>query len=261
MRTPLPTRLALSGLLLTAACFAQMRPRTAQLAGISPAVAPGAAATLFGTNLASTTASGEAPYPTTLGGVTLEITDNAGVTRAARLVYVSPRQVNYIVPEATGLGPAIVRVNRQDALSAAVQVNSVVPAIFTADADGSGVIAATAVRTVLGGDLTSAVPVFQCPAPGKCASVPIDPGLDAPVTVTLYATGIHNRSRDTSVALNIGGVLVPISAIKSYDEDSPLAGIDQVTFTVLLTLRGMGEVDVILVCDGIPSNFGRINIR
>ncbi|MEO8368738.1 MAG: hypothetical protein ABI806_06035 [Candidatus Solibacter sp.] len=254
-------RLALSGLFLAAACLAQTRLHTALVAGVSPAVAPGAAASLFGDNLASTTATGDAPYPMTLGGVTLEVTDNSGATRAARLLYVSPHQVNYIVPSGTGLGPALVRINHQDALSAAVQVNSVVPAIFTADADGHGVIAATAVRTVLATGGSFPVPVFQCDSPGNCASVPIDPGVDAPVKVTLYATGIHNRSRDTFVALNIGGTLVPISAIQSYDEDSALAGIDQLTFPLILTLRGMGEVDVILVADGIPSNFGRINIR
>ncbi len=254
-------RLALSGLLLSVACLAQSLPRTALLAGISPAVAPGAVATMFGDNLAATTAVSAPPYPTTLGGVTLEVTDNSGVTRPARLLYVSPLQVNYIVPSGTGLGPATVRINRQGALSAAVQVNSVVPAIFTANADGKGVIAASAVRTVLATNTSYPVPVFQCDGPGNCTSVPIDPGVDAPVTVTLYATGIRNRSRDTSVALNIGGVLVPFSSVKSYEEDSPLAGIDEVTFPLILTLRGMGEVDVILVADGIPSNFGRINIR
>src|SRR4051794_18500614 len=122
-------RLGLSGLFLTAACVGQTRLHTALAAGSSPAVAPGAAATLFGDNLAATTAIGEAPYPTTLGGVRLEVTDNSGVTRVARLLYVSPRQVNYIVPSGTGLGRAVVRINGQDALSAPVQINSVVPAI------------------------------------------------------------------------------------------------------------------------------------
>ena len=88
MRTSASGRLALSGLLITAVCFAQVRPHTAQVTGVSPAVAPGAAATLFGDNLATTTADGEAPYPTTLGGVTLEVTDNAGVTCAARLLFI-----------------------------------------------------------------------------------------------------------------------------------------------------------------------------
>jgi uncharacterized protein (TIGR03437 family) len=54
---------------------------------------------------------------------------------------------------------------------------------------------------------------------------------------------------------------VPIRSITSSDEASALAGIDQVTFGLPLTLRGAGEVDVFLTVDGVESNHGRINIR
>src|SRR3954454_7692008 len=149
MRMMAIVRLALLGLLLAAAGLAQTRIYTALAAGTSPGVAPGAVASMFGDNLASTTAAADAPYPTTLGGVTLQFTDNAGVTRAARLLYVSPRQINYIVPAATAIGPAVVRVNQSATLSASMHVDSVLPALFTADTDGQGVVAATAVRTVI----------------------------------------------------------------------------------------------------------------
>ena len=52
--------------------------------------------------LANTTVPGDLRNPpTTLGGTTVTVRDSAGVERLAQLDYVSPRQVNYIVPAGT----------------------------------------------------------------------------------------------------------------------------------------------------------------
>jgi len=238
-----------------------LKPYSALVAGVSPGIAPGAAASLFGDNLATGVAIAAPPYPTILGGVTLQINDSAGVAHSAHLLYVSPKQINYIVPVSTPVGPATIQTAGMSSVSASVHVDAVLPALFTADADGKGVVAATAERRLSPGGPTFLIPVFQCAAPGNCTSVPLDPGLDAPVTVTLYATGIHNRPRDSNVTLTIGGTQVPVTSVTSYNEDSPMAGIDQVVFPLVLTLRGKGEVDVVLTVDGVASNAGRINIQ
>ncbi len=74
-------------------------------------VAPGAIVTLFGTNLstASESASG-LPLPTTLAGTMVKVTDSQGVARLSPLFYVSPAQINYLIPTDTALGAATITV-------------------------------------------------------------------------------------------------------------------------------------------------------
>ena len=224
---------------------------TVSAASGMPGIAPGSLASIFGSNLAS---QGQT--------VTVQITDSKGTTEMAKLLYVSPEQINYVVPEDMATGSATVRVvNGSTTLSAGAQIQQVASALFTANDNGQGVVAATAYRTLLTTTITSPVPVFIClDAPGSCRSVPIDPGLDTPVTVTLYATGIRNRSSDSAVKLTVGGMDIPIRSVTSITSGA-LEGVDEVTFGLPLSLRGAGEVDVILKVDGVVSNAGRINIQ
>src|SRR5204863_7563236 len=98
--------------------------------------------------------------------------------------------------------------------SSRAQIQTVAPALFTANGDGLGVVAATAYRTIAPTGPAFPIPVFECgTAPGSCKSVPVDLGLDTPVFVTFYATGLRGRSSDAAVTLTIGGQTVPIRAI------------------------------------------------
>jgi uncharacterized protein (TIGR03437 family) len=75
-------------------------------ASFTPQLSPGCLAAIFGTNLASATATAATqPLPTTLGDVTVMVN-----SVAAPLQYVSPAQINFVLPAATGLGPATVSV-------------------------------------------------------------------------------------------------------------------------------------------------------
>ncbi len=76
-------------------------------AATTSTVAPNSFATLFGSNLANTTATASViPLPLSLGGVMLTVTDSAGVARPAGLVYASPTQINFVVPDGTSPGAA-----------------------------------------------------------------------------------------------------------------------------------------------------------
>jgi Uncharacterized protein conserved in bacteria (DUF2252) len=66
-----------------------------------PNLAPGSLATAFGNNLAPRTETGTAPYPTSLGGISFQVVDSTGAVRLAPMLYVSPTQINYLVPAAT----------------------------------------------------------------------------------------------------------------------------------------------------------------
>jgi uncharacterized protein (TIGR03437 family) len=228
-----------------------------------PNLAAESLATIFGPNLAPRTATGTASYPTTLGGISLHVVDSAGVDRPAQLLYVSPAQINYIVPAGTATGTAGVNIVNQSGgmLRGAAQIQKTAPGLFTANANGEGVVAATAYSTVIPTTMTYPVEVFECgSAPGSCFSVPIDPGVDRPVSVVLYATGLRGRSSDSAVKVTIGGTQVAVVSIGSFDSSDRFAGIDQVTITGLLNLRGSGEVDIVISADGATSNTGRINI-
>src|SRR5579862_3821335 len=58
-------------------------------ASAMPNVAADSLAAALGQGLAAQTATGTAPYPTALGGISLQVVDAAGAVRMAPLLYVS----------------------------------------------------------------------------------------------------------------------------------------------------------------------------
>ena len=47
------------------------------------------------------------PWPTVLGGVTVQVTDSGSATRIAGLLFVSPGQINFQIPWETTPGTAV----------------------------------------------------------------------------------------------------------------------------------------------------------
>ena len=107
------------------------------------AVAPESLAAAFGKNLAASTAvatEGQ-PWPTTLGNTTVLVQDASGTTRPAELLYVSPEQVNFVVPAGTSSGTATVTITTErlftnQAQTAQAQIAPVEPAMFVLNANG-----------------------------------------------------------------------------------------------------------------------------
>jgi uncharacterized protein (TIGR03437 family) len=233
---------------------------------IQPAAAPGTAvapeslASLYGANLASGNVSATTqPLPTSLGGVTLSVTDSTGVQRSAPLVFVSANQINFEVPPGTAPGLASFTVTNgigNQTFNGSVQM--VAPALFSMNGTGSGVAAATAIRTQAANpQIQGPVTVFQCSGT-NCTSVPIQLGVDTPIYVTFYGTGIRNRSSLDNVSVTIHGVKVPVL----YAGPTPgFTGLDQVNVALTLDLRGSGESNVVLTVDGQTSNTVTINVQ
>jgi len=63
-----------------------------------------------------------------------------------------------------------------------------------------------AVKVVLPSTEQSPVPVFTCDPSGGCKAVPIAIGVDTPIYLSFYGTGIRGRSSLSNVAVTIGGV-------------------------------------------------------
>jgi uncharacterized protein (TIGR03437 family) len=214
-------------------------------ASYAPTLAPDAIASVFGLALPA------------VDGVTVTVKDSAAVARQAALLFASASQVNFIVPGDTAAGTASITIQRAgtpDAILSA-EIRTIAPGLFSADATGRGAAAATAIRLI--GGLANTVPVFSCAGP-RCGTVPIDLGVDAPVYLSLYGTGIRHLSRLTNVICTVGGVSVPVL----YAGLQPVyAGLDQVNVLLPFSLRGLGEADVVIIVDGSPSNAVRVNLR
>jgi len=207
----------------------------------------------FGFAVAPAAAPGQ-PWPVSLGGVSVTIDG-----RAAPLLYVSPVQINFEVPAGTTAGdvPLTVQTGLGNTLNLIGRVASMAPGLFTANGDGRGVVAASAIQVVAGTALQRPLPVFRCgDTPGSCVSVPIQLGVDTPTYVALYGTGIRSAPAG-SVAVFVGGNRVPVLYAGPQLE---WEGLDQVNIELPLTLRAAGEVDVVIEAGGALSNTARIQI-
>jgi uncharacterized protein (TIGR03437 family) len=210
-------------------------------------VAPESLVAGFGANLAAS-----APALAVL------VTDAAGVERAATLMHVSAVQINYIVPGGTVPGPADVRVAHSGRTVAAgtLDVQPVAPGLFSANGDGRGVAAATAVRIGADGS-RSPQAVYRCGA--VCTAVPIDLGSPSDqVVLYVYGTGIRGRSGLGAVSARIGGIPAPVL---SAGPQTGSLGLDEVSVSLPRSLAGAGEVPVLLMVDGRAANPVTIALR
>jgi uncharacterized protein (TIGR03437 family) len=222
-------------------------------------LAAGTIASAFGQGLADTsTVAGAPPLPTTLGNVTLRVSDSAGVNRAASLYYAGPAQINYVVPEGTAPGVATVTVakNGQAVATGTIQVAAVSPGFFTQNGDGKGAAAAIVLKVAASGEQTWQSAATCGAAAGSCVTAPIDLGTASEqVYLELYGTGI--RGYKTGITATIGGT--PVTPVFAVQPTYP--GMDQVNLLIPRSLAGRGEVDVVLTVDGIAANTVKINVK
>jgi uncharacterized protein (TIGR03437 family) len=228
----------------------------ASYAGTS--VAPESIAATFGAKLAAgVVVNTSATLSQTLGGTTLTVQDSAGVNRLGRLYFVSPGQVNFEVPAATAVGDATVTAFAGSGLvsTATVAIRNASPGIFTANGNGSGVPAALGLRVTPAG-AQSPVNVFQCNAAGVCTPAPIAMGADR-IFIELYGTGARKRTSLDNVTCTIGGVSAPVAFVGAQG----VIGLDQINIEVPASVRGRGEVPLVLTIDGEVANTVTLNIQ
>ena len=222
-------------------------------------VAPDSIASAFGRQIGASTAPGSLPLQTTLGGVSMDVVDSAKTSRLAQLFYVSPNQINFIVPSATASGMAKVTIMNGDAVppNTTAQVAAVAPGLFTANSHGTGVAAAIAIRRMIATQTDVSVPVFHCDA-NACGSDPIDLDAASNVFLELFGTGIRGRTSLANVSATVGGT--PVTVLFAGPQGQ-FPGLDQVNLSLPLTLQAKGETDVVLTVDGHVANKVRVNIH
>ncbi|MGH9832528.1 MAG: M12 family metallopeptidase [Blastocatellia bacterium] len=214
----------------------------------------------FGENLAASTAIATTlPLPTTLGGVTLKVTDSAGVERNAPLFFVSSGQINYQVPADASVGIAQLGVYNGDKVVATGEVAIVAasPGLFSANASGQGVPAASLLR--VRGDGQSYEPVARYDGQSQqFVPVPIDLGPEGDqVFLILFGTGFR--------AAGAAGVTVMIGDEEAellYTGAAPgFVGLDQANVRVSRSLIGKGQVTIQLTANNRSANAVTVNIR
>jgi uncharacterized protein (TIGR03437 family) len=234
------------------------------------AVAPGSVVSSFGTNLATVTVAAtdtdpSTPIinlPTNLGGTTVHI-DNV----PCGLLYVSPTQVNFVMPEELINAPFYILTFTapNGVQQGKVTVSQVNPSVFAMNSDGQGVIAANVIRVKADGS-QQYEPLAQFDATtNRIIPKPIDLGpVGERVFLEIYLTGIRHAQDENKdgnfiehVFVILGGKSIsPIFAGKQ----GFFVGIDQVNVELPRTLIGKGKLNLSIhgnVSDvfGIASGF------
>jgi len=192
------------------------------------AVASNSIALAGGTNLANTTAQSQrladGTFPTNVAGT--RVTVNG---RAAQIFFVSPTQVNFLVPAQTELGTAEVIVTNSENFPARLNVTTLraAPGIFTKTGDGIGE------GLILNADTLQ--------------EGPFDP-TSGNLRLTIFATGARNAAQTN---VSIGGRIVSAEAVLSSTD---MPGLDEVHVRVPADLRGAGAVNLSVISDGRESN-------
>jgi astacin len=225
-------------------------------------LAPGSLAAAFGQGLARETVVATLPLPGVLAGTRLvfQKPDKSFIT--APLLFVSPGQINFVVPSLPdGTTTMVATIDEKGVSTGAVEIQRVAPGLFSANADGRGVALAWAVKVAASGTQTSQL-TFQCgAAAGSCVSIPIDLGGETDqVILLLFGTGIgiHGGSALSQVTATIGGVNAEVLYAGLQGD---FAGLDQVNVRLPRSLAGRGEVNVGLMVEGKTANTVTVNVQ
>jgi uncharacterized protein (TIGR03437 family) len=226
------------------------------------AIASEAIVAAFGTGLAtSTQVATTVPLPTTLAGTRVVVRDAAGVERPSPLFFVGSTQVNFLIPSGTSAGTATVTITADDGTVSlgTVQVTTVAPSLFAANANGHDVAAGYALRVKSTGAQVNEPISRLDAAQNKFVPVPVDVSVAGDqVFLVLFGTGVRFRTALSNVTATIGGTPVPV---QYAGPQGVFVGLDQLNVLLPASLAGRGEVDLVLTVDGKNANTLRLNIK
>ena len=226
---------------------------TVSAADFTGPVAPGSIVSGFGVTGAVFEVAEMVPLPTNLGGVSIRVTDSEGADSSAAFFFSSNLQSNFLIPAGAALGDAVLTVFQGDQIlaSGSVRIEPIAPTLFGANANGMGVAAARFLLVLADNSRVEDF-IFDSNLPeGSRTALPIDlSGEGELVFLLLFGTGI--RGSTSEVTATVGGVAVPVLGAV---EHPIFVGLDQVNIgPIPLELIGAGEVEIILVVDGVAAN-------
>ena len=223
-------------------------------------VAPSSIAAAFGASLATRVEIARAqPLPTQLAGTTVMLTDSAGVMHIAPLFFVSPAQINFLIPADAAVGTATIKVTSGAGTvsSGVLRIAGCAPALFSANASGKEAAAALALRVKGAQQIYEPAAQFDA-AQNRFITLPIDlTTAGEEVYLILFGTGVRKCS---GVTPRVGGLNTPLLSAGAQPD---FAGLDQINVGPLpRDLIGRGRVSVAIgATDASASNLVEIEIK
>jgi uncharacterized protein (TIGR03437 family) len=192
------------------------------------------------------------PLPTTLQGAQVQLTDSAGNVSLAPLLYVSPGQIDYQVPSGVAAGVVTATVLNGTATVAAglLEVQSIAPTIFSANATGQGVAAAQIQRVHADGTYDYEDVAVYDAGSGQYVAAPIAFNGDS-LYLILYGTGFDGASGKNGATVAIAGTS---TTVLFSGPQGQFAGLDQIDAQLPVSLAGAGQVTVTVTVDGATAN-------
>jgi uncharacterized protein (TIGR03437 family) len=199
--------------------------------------------------------------PGVLVGTTVKVKDAAGVEHLAPILYASSRQVNYIVPRETAVGPATVSITSANGSvsSASLEVHTIAPNIFASPTFPAAFAASVVIRVRDG--VQTVEPVLQT-VNGRIEPAAIDLGPPSDeVFLSLFGTGLRSRSSLENVKLRLssedlvwGFASIDLPVIYAGAQGQ-FPGLDQVNVKLPRSLQGRFDayLDVNVIVDGKSS--------
>ena len=200
-----------------------------------PQIAPGSIATVIGSPLAFRTEAADvadftdgAP-PFDVAGTTVTVND-----QSARIFYVSPEEVVFVVPHGLSSGPAEFVVTNADGFSskATANISSGAPGVFTSSGDGRGD------AIILNSD--------------NLTAGPFDPSTGQ-LRLTIFTTG---AAQAKNVTVTIDGRPVVVETVAS----ARLSGLDEIHVLVPAEIAGAGGSTLTVAADETRSNSASVLI-
>jgi uncharacterized protein (TIGR03437 family) len=197
--------------------------------------------------------------PLKLGGISVRVTDSHGRARLAGLLYVLAGwgQVNFVVPAASALGPAVIEVIHPDGTVSASPaiIGDYAPGLSGEAGNGRGPVIGEVIQKSADGNV-KAFKVGSCDT-SHCSTnaISLSPGVDT--VAKLVGNGFRAARSPAEIDVRIGGVRVPVV---SWGPSAD-AGLDQISVGLPDQLRGIGEADLIARVNGHPANVVRIRIQ
>src|SRR5262245_5892438 len=231
-----------------------------------PQLAPESIAAAFGQNFATSTQAAPAnqPLPTTLAGASVSIIDARGISRLAPLLFVSPAQINFLIPPGAAPGDGTVSFTNIDggASSGAIEIVNTAPGLFTVGAGATDIPAAFALRVKADGSRFFES-IAQLDSQNQIVPVPIDLGPELGnasdlVFLVAFGSGFRFRSSLTAVSAVAGGTAAQVFFAGAQIE---FPGLDQANILLPRNLTGRGETDLIFTVDGQSANTVRISVK
>jgi uncharacterized protein (TIGR03437 family) len=180
------------------------------------------------------------------------------VERVAGMYFISPDQINLLIPPDTALGKGRLMVDTaaDRIVSTDITVSNVAPGLYAANGNGRGSAAGLAIRLEPAGRFESFT--FQRDANGSgFVDRPVELGpAGSQVYLSLFGTGF---ARAGTAAARIGNVAVPVS---SFGRQPEVLGLDQVNLGPLpLQTRGQTNAQLVVTFDGQDTNAVTVTIR